>query len=279
MTKEEIYETIGYNGKYNKEVKRKLRLLMKRFHPDRNKEDKDTIKVLVEVKNELANNRVSYKPNGKRKEPDKEEVKEETIEKDRDLFANLSLEDLIKKVDFLDLKIKKVEEDLIPLYKRLSKEEKYYEWLQNEYKNQKENLQQIKHSKEILKGSSTLEKILFCFFSIILLFFVFNRKWEFLLLSCFMALLFCFFLIKRKVRVNAYLNRLYDLEIDLLIASKDVEKQNDKVHDLKMKEGILKRNKQRLKDDVTFYSQIINKKQNKTHTYQKNKTSEYVKRK
>ena len=121
---------------------------MKRFHPDRNKEDKDTIKVLVEVKNELVNNRVSYKPNGKRKEPDKEEVKEETIEKDRDLFANVSLEDLIKKVDFLDLKIKKVEEDLVPLYKQLSKEEKYYEWLQNEYKNQKENLQQIKHSKE-----------------------------------------------------------------------------------------------------------------------------------
>ncbi len=279
MTKEEIYEAIGYNGKYSKEVKRKLRLLMKRFHPDRNKEDQDTIKVLVEVKNELVNNRVSYKPNGRRKEQDKEKVKEETIEKDRDLFANVSLEDLIKKVDFLDSKIKKVEEDLIPLYKQLSKEEKYYEWLQNEYKNQKENLQQVKHSKEILKGSSTLEKILFCFFSINLLFFVFNRKREFLFLSFVMAFLFCFFLIKRKIRVNAYLNRLYDLEIDLLIASKDVEKQNDKVHDLKMKEGVLKRNKQRLKDDVTFYSQIINRKQNKTHTYQRDKISEYVKRK
>ena len=60
MTKEEIYEAINYNGNYNKEVKKKLRLLMKKFHPDLNKEDKETIKILVEVKNELINNKVSY---------------------------------------------------------------------------------------------------------------------------------------------------------------------------------------------------------------------------
>jgi len=56
MNKKEILEYIKYNGKYSKEVKKKLNKLIKKYHPDKNKTDKTTILTLYEVKKDLENN-------------------------------------------------------------------------------------------------------------------------------------------------------------------------------------------------------------------------------
>lgn len=56
MNKDSIYKLIGYKGEYNKEVKAKLRKLLKKYHPDHNKGNGETFKLINEVKKELEKN-------------------------------------------------------------------------------------------------------------------------------------------------------------------------------------------------------------------------------
>ena len=63
MTKEEIYKYIKYNGIYDSGVKRRLKKLIKKYHPDLNNGDDTVMKVINEVKKELESNSVSIKNN------------------------------------------------------------------------------------------------------------------------------------------------------------------------------------------------------------------------
>ena len=61
MTKEEIYKYLKYIGIYDSGVKRRLKKLIKKYHPDLNNGDDTVMKVINEVKKELENNTVSIK--------------------------------------------------------------------------------------------------------------------------------------------------------------------------------------------------------------------------
>ena len=63
MTKEEIYKYIKYSGIYDSGVKRRLKKLIKKYHPDLNNGDDTVMKVINEVKKELESNSVSIKNN------------------------------------------------------------------------------------------------------------------------------------------------------------------------------------------------------------------------
>ncbi len=53
MSEKEIIEYIGYKGKYNKEVKQKFKALLKKYHPDHNKGQDDTFKLINKLKNQI----------------------------------------------------------------------------------------------------------------------------------------------------------------------------------------------------------------------------------
>ena len=59
MTKEEIYSYLKYNGVYDSGVKRRLKKLIKKYHPDLNNGDDTVMKLINEVKKELETNSVS----------------------------------------------------------------------------------------------------------------------------------------------------------------------------------------------------------------------------
>ena len=63
MTKEEIYKYLKYIGIYDSGVKRRLKKLIKKYHPDLNNGDDTVMKVINEVKKELESNSVSIKNN------------------------------------------------------------------------------------------------------------------------------------------------------------------------------------------------------------------------
>ena len=63
MTKEEVYKYIKYNGIYDSGVKKRLKKLIKKYHPDLNNGDDAVMKVINEVKKELESNTVSIKNN------------------------------------------------------------------------------------------------------------------------------------------------------------------------------------------------------------------------
>lgn len=278
MTKEEIYEAIGYKGKYNKEVKRKLRLLMKKFHPDLNHDDINTMKLLVEVKNELINHKVSYKKieETKKEKKQQEEEKEENKEDD---FKNISIKALTNKVNQLLKELEKVQEALFSLYKKLTKEEEKYFSIGKEYK---DNTLKVKEGKEkllLVKKVSKME-IFFLSLSIInicILFIHFRLLFLFTFPLFLFSYLICFLL--RCFKMSALTNKVYDLEIDQLILKKELEVQDEVVGKLKYQEGINKRKIGKIKDDITFYNHVIADKTNKTKTNEYDRKDVYTKRK
>lgn len=65
MSKKEIYKYLKYNGVYDSGVKKRLKKLIKKYHPDLNNGDDTVMKVINEVKKELENNTVSIKNEAK----------------------------------------------------------------------------------------------------------------------------------------------------------------------------------------------------------------------
>ena len=59
MTKKDIYTYLKYNGVYDSGVKKRLKKLIKKYHPDRNNGDDTIMKLINEVKKELETNSVS----------------------------------------------------------------------------------------------------------------------------------------------------------------------------------------------------------------------------
>lgn len=58
MTHKEILEYIEYKGEYTKEVKKKLRELLKKYHPDHYKKESDTFKKINQIKKDLDNGKI-----------------------------------------------------------------------------------------------------------------------------------------------------------------------------------------------------------------------------
>lgn len=56
MTKKQIYEYLNYQGKYDSGVKKRLKKLIKKYHPDLNNGDDTVMKLINEVKKEIESN-------------------------------------------------------------------------------------------------------------------------------------------------------------------------------------------------------------------------------
>ncbi len=84
MNRKEILKEINYNGVYTKETKKKLRELLKKYHPDHYKKESDTFKMINEIKKELdAGKKISFEENKeyiKSNNEDDYKITEEIIE-------------------------------------------------------------------------------------------------------------------------------------------------------------------------------------------------------
>ncbi len=278
MNKNEIYEAIGYKGQYSKDVKRKLRLLMKKFHPDVNSGNDQMMKLLVEVKNELISNKVSYI---KQEKPRKKKVEEEKIQEDQtiDDFKKISIQDLTKKVNDLLKDMVAFQTTLFKFYKQMAKEESEYFKI---YKKYKDTLTQIETLEDKIKSIRCISKIemfcfLLCLMNLVFLLFQFNVFSLLFMIFFGIASFLLFFL--RLSKIKFLTDKVYDLEIDSLIIKKDLQVQDDLLQEFKQKEGNLKRTIQRLKDDITFYNHILAKKTNRNRSYTYEHKNVYTKRK
>ena len=111
MNKKEIYEYLNYKGKYTKDVEKKIKKLIKKFHPDKNKEDKSTILILYEVKKELENN-VVHRKYYRSFEPEKQEQEKNSFN---------HLEPFIKRmIDILKIKKERKEKEIAKVQKKVN---------------------------------------------------------------------------------------------------------------------------------------------------------------
>ena len=115
MTEKEIIEYIGFSGTYTKSVKKKLNKLIKKYHPDRNKNDKTTILILYSVKERLENNTLTYTKNNDNDNSIYNSNQTNNINKKEKIydtktinFINRIINILIRKKDFFNKELNKI---------------------------------------------------------------------------------------------------------------------------------------------------------------------------
>lgn len=241
MNKEEILDYLNYKGRYTKDVKKRLNKLLKKYHPDNNKSDKDTILVLYQIKKELEDGTLKYEVKSKNEEAT-----------DYSFFIELMINKLKSKKSRIDKKI----EDL---YKKINI---HYEKINNK----QEQIDLI--DTDILELEEDISKLLsidiidyiIIFFILLFIFLMIGFK-NFLFIICiiFLVLIEIYYM---YIRRSIYIDKKSELRKIKRIRNnvKDEYKViKDKIVILEDDEVKLKRERNRINNDISYYSHELSK--------------------
>ena len=191
MNRNDILKAINYNGEYTKEVKKKLRELLKKYHPDHYKKESDTFKLISDIKKDLDNNK-------KINVVKKKEVKKSNISDDYKITNEIS--ELYKKLDDVLAKKKKCEEEFSILHKEYQKEYDNYVNHRND---------EVDHSNEVIVMQSKKQKyniILIATFFISTIF-IFTKWYYPLIITLILFVYMTYLLVKTDTILTDYLNK------------------------------------------------------------------------
>lgn len=197
MTKEEIYKYLKYNGVYDSGVKKRLKQLIKKYHPDRNNGDDTVMKIINEVKKELESGNVS--------------VKDTSITKDKTINKNsvdvLSITGLIKK---LNKEINSLNKKIIEGYKDEYKLFMEYNSSMNLYNTLKLNEKLIKAKVIRLKKVRWIDKLNIFLVIISLILMINNIYFSIMLIS--IIYLEIILILIRYMKIKKYNSDLIEIE-------------------------------------------------------------------
>lgn len=154
MTKKQIYEFLNYQGKYDSSVKKRLKKLIKKYHPDLNNGDDTVMKLINEVKKEIENNNSEF-------------VKQHTVKQNKksNYFEYINIINIIKKLnkEVVDLnkKIQSGYHDEYELLKEYSNTKALYNTLMLNRKIIEKEIKKLKSLSIIDKLNISLILILF----------------------------------------------------------------------------------------------------------------------
>lgn len=267
MNKEEILLYINYQGDYNKEVKKKLNKLIKKYHPDRNKIDKTTILTLYEVKKDLEKNKIAVVET---KINNDEEVKEEIIDFE---VANPLIERILK---ILKNKKKFIENSL----KRIYRKEYYYN--NKIYKDSYDlglldlKIEELNKKQQDLKKMTKYDHILLV---ILLTIIIFSFYKPILIIFIVIPILFELLYINYRTTIF-YENNLLKENLEEKKKTFTEKQKNcyDNLADIKKEELRLKREKRIINNDIAFYNHELSKSNKNEKVSTAKKGNSYSKR-
>ena len=252
MTEKEIIEYIGFSGTYTKNVKKKLNKLIKKYHPDRNKNDKTTILILYSVKERLENNTLTYTKNNDNDNSIYNSNQTNNINKKEKIydtktinFINRIINILIRKKDFFNKELNKI----------YNKEYYYNKKL---YKNSELDGYNDIEIEKILEILNSLKKvnyidILYIIFIFIFIGLIFNN----IIFSRFLLFIIYFEYSFIKERYNEYNKFL------ILLRKKKIKKEKYRIknknyekilNELNRYEINLKNERRMVSNDIAFYN-------------------------
>lgn len=266
MNKKEIYEYLDYKGKYTKDVEKKLKKLIKKYHPDKNNSDKATILILYEVKKELENGVVDKKYyNG---------LKSKETNYKEDVFYNL--EPFIKKmIVILKTKCDKKEQEIIKAQRRVNY---HYKKRYNLVNSKNRILLDIDNISKKYNNSHNNLLILLYIIDLICLF-VFVVYFNLLTLLIVLLLLFVTILYL-FVRYEYFKNLDRELTVKNIEKSdleEKIKQENVKIKDLETICLNLKFEKNAISNDIQFYSYELSKILNSSYNLVKEVDKSYKK--
>ena len=245
MTKNEIYECLKYEGVYNSSVKKRLNKLIKKYHPDRSK-DKDTIKIILEVKKELESNNVSYSvENGKNKDV-----------KNNDYFSfstKLLIKKLKKELNDLNEQIEKGYSDEYKLLKEYSDVDKVYKQLLLKTKIDKREI-------EKLKLVTIIDKFILFTIILILVFTIYNFNYIKLFLLIFIIIVELLYLYTRFYKISILKADLKEIEEIIISYKKQFKDIDESLKKLKIDIFSIKKLSKEKFADIKYYEKSLNNK-------------------
>ena len=292
LTKKDIYVKLGYRGEYTREVKRRFRLLCKRYHPDINHGDDTTMKLLNQVMEEIEQAESNRSPI---KKATYSNEKEETSS-DKTFSPDPEFDNVFQLVpkEILEQKIKQIEEKIKTITEELtSKSKKIYEAYQ-QYNQLLELIEKDKIDIASLKEESIkYGNQLFLFFGILvgtfftILFFgiILGIMYGHYQNFYFWLVLFIFFIIgavslrfllrvfDKKRFVDVTISSCYAVKNERMVKSFQLQ---DKIANIEEEYQILKDNRNKYANDRQLYYYEISKKQDRV--IQRAKTKRYSSR-
>lgn len=248
MNKEEILKYLNYKGKYTKDVKRRLNKLLKKYHPDNNKDDKKTILILYDIKKELEDGTLEYSNNSSIKVNSRNDVKnnfyvsffESMIErlKIQREKINIKINNLYKKINFHNEKIDDKQDEL-----------SYIEFEVSELE---------KEINELLKIDIIDKFIIIMILLFILFAFLFKNIIFIIIGILFVGFEIYYFCIRKRI-YNDKKNRLQKSIKRLERIKNEFISLEDRLEKLERDELRLKGEKTRINNDIQYYSHEISK--------------------
>ncbi len=252
MTEKEIIEYIGFSGTYTKSVKKKLNKLIKKYHPDRNKNDKTTILILYSVKERLENNTLTYTKNNDNDNSIYNSNQTNNINKKEKIydtktinFINRIINILIRKKDFFNKELNKI----------YNKEYYYNKKL---YKNSELDGYNDIEIEKILEILNSLKKVNYIDILYIIFIFIFiGLSFYNIIFSVFLLFIIYFEYSFIKERYNEYNKFL------ILLRKKKIKKEKYSIknknyekilNELNRYEINLKNERRMVSNDIAFYN-------------------------
>lgn len=247
MTKEEVYEYLNFQGIYDVNVKRRLKRLIKKYHPDLNNGDDTTIKIINEVKKELETGDFKFE--------DKEIENQNNNYSFSSASYKLSTINLInrlkKEVEQLNIRIESDYKDEFTLLKSYNEIDKIYKQL----------LLRIKiANKQITKLNKVnyVDKIIIALIVIIsiILFLNFNLVIVIIMIIMFIIEIYYIMIrIKQKKSLHSEIINIKKLSVDY---EAEFENINNEIEKIKLEMFKKKQSSIRKREDIRFYERIIN---------------------
>ena len=259
MTREEILKDIGYKGKYNKEVKTKLNKLLKKYHPDNNKDDKKTILVLYEVKKDLETGKVlDYNREIKNNEND-------YVNSTNTFFIERIIKILKHRRNFIKRELNK-------LYKR-----SYY-YINKIYEESYDKglidikIDELNNNINYVKRIDIIEILILLFILIIIFIGIITGKYILIVFIIIPILFELYYLNSKKIYINDTIKLIKKLKAKRNEYIKREEEYNENIKEIRKHEVELEKEIKSINNDIAYYNNELNKVNNKQYNKEKSKT-------
>ena len=262
MTRDEILKRLDYHGSYNKKVRKELNKLLKKYHPDNNKEDKTTILILYEIKKQLEDGTLEVN-NSKNK----------SIEKDNDNseLHSFFLEKIIQK---LIIKKENINKKIENLYKKINKHIVERNIKQDKLSNAEFDVELLNDDLENLLYIDIVDKMVIVFTILFTFAILAFHNYFFIILIIICILIEIYYIYIRKKDIKNIRKQLEKQERRLRKVQNEFKYIDDNIQMLRKDEIRLKKEKSEISNDIQFYSNELSKITNKEYENEYSKEKE-----
>lgn len=260
MTRDEIIEKIGFHGSYNKKVRKELNKLLKKYHPDNNKEDKTTILTLYQIKKQLEDGTLSKKSTYKE------------TNSDNSMLYRFFLEKIIQK---LIIKKENINTRIETLYKKINKYINERNVKQDKLSNIEFDVELLYNDLDKISNIDIIDKMVIIFIILFSFFGIIFHNGIFLIFVILCGIIEIFYIYVRKKDIDNLKKQIKTQERKLRKARNDFNYTDDNIKTLHRDEIRLKKKKNEVSNDIQFYSNELSKINNKEYEkdYSKEKES------